>query len=209
MGRRYSKKSSRSTPNSNGPDSKLGQPFAFGRVFVPGPQNLPGTGTSGFAPNGRSGSGMGGMGAGMGGGGGGGAGMSGGMGGGGGGMGGAMGGGMGGGGAGMRGATGGNGAAGVPAGNAEIAGGSLEQPSLEVDPRLATGMLRRNAPQISVGTWSASAPYLKQLREVSEKEMFAVYMKNRAEYGNSPVGSSSIAPIVSTTATKRIWQFRF
>jgi len=41
-------------------------------------------------------------------------------------------------------------------------------------------------PGIVIKPWDPQTPYLDQLRSAREDQVFAVYMKNRAEYGDSP-----------------------
>ncbi len=42
-------------------------------------------------------------------------------------------------------------------------------------------------PHVVTQEWDPAAPYLSQLRAASREAAFAVYMKNRTKYGNSPI----------------------
>ncbi|MGA2257932.1 MAG: hypothetical protein ABSG53_24980, partial [Thermoguttaceae bacterium] len=117
-------------------------------------------------------------------------GLGGGFGGVGGGLGGGMGGGMGGMG-GMGGGFGGMGGMGAMTGGmgngigtgGEMGGGQIA-PAV-ANYQIPPGSARRG-PRIEVKTWDPAAPYLRQLRAASSKEAFAVYMRNRARFGDSP-----------------------
>ena len=133
------------------------------------------------------GSGMGGGFGGMGGGMAGGMGASGSMGGMGGGFGAGMGGGMGSMGGGMGGMGGGTGIPSVPPSNpgGPFAAGS--PPTSVVENFEITRPAAPRGPRVVTQEWDPAAPYLSQLRAAPREAAFAVYMKNRAKYGNSPI----------------------
>jgi hypothetical protein len=152
-------------------------------------------GGMGGGMGGSMGGGMGGMGGGIGG-------MGGGMNGGMSGMGGGMGAGMGGMGGGMAGMSGGMGRArSAPKAGADSSPAvdlpqpaDTPRPAPQAEPAkpAAAGKTRArpplagSAPRILLQPWSTGAPYLAELREAEPEDLFAVYLNNASQYGNSP-----------------------
>jgi tetratricopeptide (TPR) repeat protein len=66
----------------------------------------------------------------------------------------------------------------------------LTPETLARDPSSRSGKARSQSPSrqpgIVIKPWEPDTPYLKELRAAKAGDRFAVYMKNRANYGNSP-----------------------